>query len=164
MGTMGTAKKRGKGQTGRKRKAPAKPAGVTKNDSPKQNAFLAAIAVCPVVRRAAAAAGVSRESHYRWIADDSTYLPRFEAAKSIGAHFLEDKAHELAAKGSERMLEFLLKGAFPEKYKQRVSYDDASINTRLAAELERAFGPRENWPNLNGGPPAGIPTTEGPGS
>src|SRR5581483_3981480 len=67
------------------------------------SAFLAALRVCPSITRAAEAAGVSRELHYRNMARVKAYKPLFEAAYAQGVDALEDKAVERAHYGVKRL-------------------------------------------------------------
>jgi hypothetical protein len=86
---------------------------------PKRAAFLAAIAECPSISRASKSAKISRSTHYEWLKDQE-YKKAFEVAWERGKQALHDKAVERAQDGqSDTLLIFLLKGAYPETYRER---------------------------------------------
>lgn len=68
---------------------------------PKKEAFLAAFKACANVSKAAAAVGIERGLHYRWLKDDPTYPAEFRQAVLEAAQFLEDQAVERATDGWE---------------------------------------------------------------
>jgi hypothetical protein len=104
--------------------------------SSKQRAFLAAYAKIGNISRAAAAAEVSRSLHYRWLEDEG-YRAEFDNAHDEACDSLEAEARRRAEEGvdepvfykgevcgtvrrySDTLMIFLLKGAMPEKYKDR---------------------------------------------
>lgn len=67
-----------------------------------QDAFLAAYAISMSVARAAQAAGVGREAHYRWLAEDATYKPRFEEAHRSATDAAVGEAWRRAVEGVPR--------------------------------------------------------------
>lgn len=113
----------------------------------RQAAFLAAYRECGTVRHAAEAAKVARSQHYEWMADRD-YASAFEDAQQEAADALEREAVRRASEGlrrykfdkgvpikhpetgepyfeheySDSLLIFLLKGAKPEKYRERVEH------------------------------------------
>lgn len=106
---------------------------------PKKRAFLAAYAECGNVTQAAEIAGIERSRHYQWKCEDPDYAEAFAAAEEQAADRLEQEARRRAVEGVEKpvfqggkqvgvvreysdtLLIFLLKGALPEKYKERWS-------------------------------------------
>lgn len=104
---------------------------------PKKRAFLAAYAQVGNVTQAAELADVARSSHYEWMKDPA-YAEAFKAAEEQAGDRLEQEARRRAVQGVEKpvyqggkqvgvvreysdtLLIFLLKGARPEKYKDRV--------------------------------------------
>src|SRR5437763_16861692 len=86
---------------------------------------------------AAEAASVSRSSHYKWIEADENYRTLFERAHKQAGEALEDEARRRAKEGveeivyfqgtpcgvkrvySDSLMQFLLRGAFPERYRER---------------------------------------------
>lgn len=106
---------------------------------PKKRAFLAAMAEVGNITRAAELADVARSQHYVWITEDPAYVEAFAAAEEEAADRLETEARRRAVQGveepvwqmgkymgtiqkySDTLLIFLLKGARPEKYKDRTS-------------------------------------------
>ena len=104
---------------------------------PKKRAFLAAFCMTGILSKAAQIAGVDRSSHYHWL-KDRDYREAFEFAKKAAGDNLESLAFERAQDksdpGSTTLLIFLLKGAKPEKYRERVSTDH-SLNVRQEVEV-----------------------------
>jgi len=105
----------------------------------KRAAFLAAYRETGNVRVACIAAQISRSSHYRWLEQSSDYAQEFEQAKKDAVDVLEAEARRRAVEGweepvgwykgqaggtvrkySDILLMFLLKGAAPEKYRERL--------------------------------------------
>jgi hypothetical protein len=72
--------------------------------SAKMSAFLAAIRVMPLVKRAAQAAGVHRSSHYRKLKSCFAYAEAFQEAQMIGIDAIWDLAVERAMCGWEEPL------------------------------------------------------------
>jgi hypothetical protein len=107
------------------------------NESAKRRAFLAAYGTTGNISRAAEIAKVSRKSHYRWL-DAEDYQAEFSDAHEQACDSLEAEARRRATEGveepvfyqgkacgvirrySDTLLIFLLKGAMPEKYKDRI--------------------------------------------
>lgn len=105
----------------------------------KKRAFLAAFAELGIVTRAARAARIDRCSHFLWKKADSEYAAAFALAQQISWDSLEDAAIERAKYGIDRpifhqgkicgkvreysdtLLIFALKGAMPDKYRERWS-------------------------------------------
>jgi hypothetical protein len=104
----------------------------------KRAAFLAAYRETGNIRLACDASQISRSTHYRWV-DDPDYAEEFEQAKADAVDVLEAEARRRAVTGilepvgwykgeaggtvrrySDTLLIFLLKGAAPEKYRERV--------------------------------------------
>jgi hypothetical protein len=103
----------------------------------KKKAFLASFAQTASVTKAAEAVEINRAMHYRWLRDDPKYAAAFERAKEQAAQGLEDEAVRRAYEGtlvpvfwkgkpagvtrsySDGLLQFLLKGFRPEKYRER---------------------------------------------
>lgn len=115
----------------------------------KKAAFLAAFAECGTVRHAAEAVGVDRSTAFRWLQNDPEFKAAFDDAEQQAADALEREARRRAIEGvnepviwqgqmtmvedpetgeerpltvkkySDTLLIFLLKGAKPEKYRER---------------------------------------------
>jgi hypothetical protein len=104
---------------------------------PNKRAFLLAYSECLHIEDSAAHADIDRQLHYHWLKTDPVYVAAFALAKEIGCEALESEAVRRAKKGVQRtiyykaspigeetvysdsLLIFLLKGAMPEKYKDR---------------------------------------------
>lgn len=104
---------------------------------PRRIAFLAAYAELGNVSDACEVAGVGRRTHYDWLDADTSYAAAFADARESAADRLERAALIRAVDGidepvfhkgevvghvrrySDSLLQFLLKGARPEKYRER---------------------------------------------
>jgi len=107
--------------------------------SPKKRAFLTALAHTGNVTKAADIADIARSAHYQWLEADPVYAAAYEDAMEQAAERLEAEAKRRAVEGveepvfyqgkqcgviqrySDALLMFLLKGAMPDKYKERTS-------------------------------------------
>ncbi|MDR3587514.1 MAG: hypothetical protein P4L59_19710 [Desulfosporosinus sp.] len=105
----------------------------------KKEAFLTAFQECGMVTLAAEIAGIARSTHYRWLEEDPAYPALFVAATEQASERLEQEARRRAVEGtkkdvyyqgkpcgvvteySDTLLIFLMKGAMPDKYKDRIS-------------------------------------------
>lgn len=128
---------------------------------PKKRAMLSAYSETGNVSRAAAIAELDRSMHYTWVSKDSKYREAFEEAQGMAADALELEARRRAVDGvaepvfykgekcgavqkySDTLLIFLMKGAMPDKYKERmqtdVKLDAAELTPEQADELIRAY-------------------------
>lgn len=131
---------------------------------PKKRAFLAAYAENGNVTQAAEIADVDRSLHYVWLHDDETYADAFKAAQGQAGDRLEQEARRRAIEGVEKpvfykgeecgrvqeysdtLLIFLMKGAMPDKYKERVAQEhsghtshDISVERMSDDELHRGI-------------------------
>ncbi len=106
-----------------------------------KTAFLEAFRLTASLTEAAKAVGLNRSAHYSWLAKDAKYPARFEAAKIDAAQGLEDEAIRRAREGvlepifyqgvacgvkriySDGLMQFLLRGFIPEKYRQTGSVE-----------------------------------------
>jgi len=106
----------------------------------KQRAFLAAYAEVGNISQAANIAKINRCSHYDWMKDED-YQRRFHEAHIEACEHLEAEARRRAVKGvakpvffrgeecgyvqeySDTLLMFLMKGAMPGKYADRVKQE-----------------------------------------
>ena len=116
--------------------------------------FLTALRLGASVSRAAAAAGYTRRSCYRWREADPELALAWDDAEASGTDKLEDEAFRRAHDGfkrpvfhggeqcgdvphySDALLMFLLKSRRPDKYKERTAHehtgrDGAPINVAL---------------------------------
>jgi len=127
-----------------------------------QKAFLAAYAECGNITLAAKMAKIDRTQHYRWL-DNPEYAKMFQDAEEQAVEMLEREARRRAIEGlkkkkfdkngkpvidpetgeqyveheySDSLLIFLLKGARPEKYRDR---HEVSANVNVTAKLEDFF-------------------------
>ncbi len=105
-----------------------------------KKAFLSAYVEMGNISQAAEAANVSRKVHYDWLKEDPDYVKDFESAHKASGDRLEQEARRRAVQGvdkpifykgdqvatikeySDTLLIFLMKGAMPEKYKDRFEH------------------------------------------
>lgn len=134
--------------------------------SPKKEKFLQAIALTGNRTLAAKLAGCSRYTHYNWLEEDPEYGGRFEEAMAEAADLLEQEARRRAVQGvdkpvfrtayddkgkptgtevvghvreySDLLLIFLLKGAMPEKYRER-SEQRMAVTAKQAVDWESLY-------------------------
>lgn len=76
----------------------------------KARAFLAAFRITASITRAAEAAGIARDLHYRWLKDSKGYAAAFAEARIQAGQYLEDVAVERADRGDFEPLVY--KGQF----------------------------------------------------
>lgn len=119
--------------------------------------MLAALAKTGNVTQAARAAKVGRATHYEWLAEDPEYASAAAGAMEEAADLLEAEAQRRAVTGvlepvfhqgkkvatvrkySDTLLIFLLKGAKPEKYKERTELSGRLDLSRLSDEQLEAI-------------------------
>lgn len=105
----------------------------------KKAVFLAAYAEIGTITHAAMRAQVDRTTIYRWRDSDPVFAAALDEADLVAAERLEQEARRRAVEGVEKpvwhkgqmvgsvreysdtLLIFLLKGALPDKYRERVS-------------------------------------------
>lgn len=103
----------------------------------KKRAFLRAFCISGTVTHAALSAKIERTMHYHWLKTDAAYADAFAHAEGMAADSLEAEAVSRARDGwqepvyqqgrligtvlkkSDTLLIFLLKGARPEKFRER---------------------------------------------
>jgi hypothetical protein len=85
----------------------------------RQDAFLEAYELYGRIDHASQAAGIGCRTHYSWLMNDPTYPERFKASEAIGVQALKDVAKKRAFEGSDRLLEFLLRGLDPATFGDR---------------------------------------------
>ena len=75
--------------------------------------------------------GINRTTFYYWLDHDPQFVQDMEVAKKSAVDLLEAEARRRAVKGSDTLLIFLLKGAAPDKYKDRVEQKiNADVNIK----------------------------------
>ena len=109
----------------------------------KKRAFLAVFSRCGSLSKAAKRAKVDRRTHYNWLRDDPWYKQAFRQAIQEAGDALEDKLNDLAhEEGNVTAAIFLLKGLWPEKYKDRTDHtfqwngDPATLSEEHRRALE----------------------------
>jgi hypothetical protein len=141
-------------------------AGKDKTLQQKKKSFLAAFAEVGNITRAAEIAGIARSNHYDWLKDDPDYPDLFKQADQQACDRLEQEARRRAVHGvdepvfykgdecgvvrkySDTLLIFLLKGAMPEKYKDRVESDSRNTNININTDVTH-LTPEERQARIN---------------
>ncbi len=126
---------------------PEVPESFLKVADPKKRALLVALTTTPILGAACLAAGVTPRTLYNWRhAGDVDFDAAFKVARELGIHVAEDEAWKRATDGtvedvygslgqnqgtgvvgqrrvkSDTMMIFMLKGAAPEKYRERLEH------------------------------------------
>lgn len=114
--------------------------------------FLVSLSETGSVFRAAELTGVSRYNHPHWKKTDEEYAEAAELAMFIACDKLEVEARRRAVDGiedpvfyqgekvgvvkrySDNLLQFLMKGAMPEKYKDRILQEN--VNSPMMQKME----------------------------
>jgi hypothetical protein len=114
----------------------------------KKETFLSAFAQNGNISASCRAADIERTQHYRWLKEDAEYVARFTVAGENAIDVLEKEARRRGVEGvtkpiyqggklvgevqeySDTLLIFLLKGARPERYRERY---DITMNVGDAA-------------------------------
>ena len=96
------------------------------NRASKKDKFLEALAQNGIVGLACDIAGIGRRTVYEWRSADDAFAARWYDALQAAGERLEAEARRRATSGSDTLLIFLLKGIYPEKYRDR--YDVRSDN------------------------------------
>jgi hypothetical protein len=123
----------------------------------KQQSFLAAFAETASYTKAAEAAKIGHETHYRLLKDDAEYAVAFEEFKRKAVQVLEDEVIRRALEGvlvpvfhkgeptgvirrySDSLLMFLLKGFMPEKYRERTNVEAAGLESKPIVLADARF-------------------------
>lgn len=108
-----------------------------------QRAFLSALAIVGNPTGAARVCGVSKQAHYVWLQESEAYKAASEVAIEEAGDLLELEARDRAMRGTceavwwqgkvvghkwvkdTTLLIFLMKGAKPDKYKERIHTEHA---------------------------------------
>lgn len=134
---------------------------ITGRSSDEKRAFLAAYAHTGRVTHAAKAAQTNWRNHYNWLESDPLYADAFARAGRMAGDFLEDEAIRRALEGwdrkvfyqgqhvdnerlySDTLMTVLLKGAKPDKYKDRTQLSgDASAPLEVVHKYGRSSEPQ----------------------
>lgn len=91
----------------------------TKLTAEKKEDFIALLEKHGSVTEVCGLLGISRMCAYAHRAEDESFRDSWDAAIKLGEQSLLDAAHERAIGGSDTLLIFLLKGAFPERFRER---------------------------------------------
>jgi hypothetical protein len=157
---------------------------------PKKERFLQAIALTGNITQAAKLAGCSRHTHKTWLKEEADYQVRFKEAMDEAADLLEHEARRRGVEGvrrlkfqgglvlvdpdtnepyveldySDTLLIFLLKGARPEKYRERYELSGSIDATQQPKILEDEdwYGTADRLAAATAGPSDGDADKPGP--
>ena len=96
----------------------------------KKQTFLVAYQFGLTVEQAAQLAGVSARAAYYWRDKDHDFAQAWRNSRDRFVEALEMLAFQRAAKGSDRMLSFLLKSHRPDIYNERIRRNNANSGTQ----------------------------------
>ena len=132
-----TTRKKAAKKVQRKKTAPRESVFLDKIRHPKKRGFLLAFCGTFNITQSAQVVGIDRTLHYLWKQEDPDYVEAFQLAGILGAESLQDIAVERASEDSDTLLIFLLKGAMPEKYRERyeVKDGDKGIDQEIDGEM-----------------------------
>lgn len=135
------------------------------NQHPKKRAFLEAYAKCGIIGTACRLVGINRGTYYLWAEHDDEFVAAASRARADAADLLEEEALQRATVGrptvkevyergedgdpvlvrrevsegvSDTLLIFLLKGAKPEKFRERL---DVQHSEAPPAKVYAGFDP-----------------------
>jgi hypothetical protein len=131
-----------------------------------QAVFLAAFSKTGNIQKSAKIAKISRADHYRWSKEDEAYQVKFDQAQSEAITYLEDIAIQRATEGwkepvyykgedvgkvrkfSDALLMFMLKGAAPNKYRERIDQNHSgAISQTIEIRTDGVGKPNESKNN-----------------
>jgi hypothetical protein len=122
-----------------KRQAKAAPPRETKETVNARDRFLKLIGQGASATTAAAGAGISRATAYRWRQENGAFRDAWDGAKEEGLDRLEDRALKMAHSGNERLIMFLLEAGRPEKYRKSYKLDHSGSLDVNADEVRSAI-------------------------
>jgi hypothetical protein len=111
----------------------------TESTLKRRSAFLDAYAGCGNVRAAAAAVGISREAHYKWLDKDAEYRKTFESLADRVGQELEDLAVDRVRNGIKRQL---FHNGKPIKTKNGHLVYEVHFDTQLHIAMLKRFRPK----------------------
>lgn len=91
------------------------------NKTARKKAFLEELRQRYSVYHACKEAGIGRTTVYAWRQDDDEFAKAWDAALADAVDVLEASAYQRALEGDTALTKFLLKGALPDKYKERTA-------------------------------------------
>lgn len=108
---------------------------MTKLTPAKKDTFLLFLSQGNTATYAARAIGMTRQALYKHADNDAEFKKQWENAVEEGIDTLEDEAINRAKDSSDTLLIFMLKGARPDKYRERL---EVNVNWRLEVEKSGA--------------------------
>lgn len=148
----------------------------------KKNKFLNYFVTLGTISKAANEMDISRQTHYDWLNNDAQYAAAFSKAEAMAADLLEEEAvrratgyevpvyHQGVEVGkrvvySDFLLKFLLQGAKPDKYKERVQNENIDMGAAGLGwedDTDAGANEKENNDTLQAGEAVEIHDTSEP--
>lgn len=107
-----------------------------------RESFLLTLRECGNITAACRAAGISRDTAYRWREQDPEFDKWWDAALDASTDHLEEVAYKRAEEQSDLLLMFLLKARRPALYREQVQHTVAGdIHLRYENDWRAVGGP-----------------------
>ena len=109
-----------------------------KTDTKKEAMLLALEASMGIVSTACKSAGISRDTHYRWLKEDEDYSKKVDEMNNVTLDFVESELHKKIKKGNLTAIIFYLKCRGKDRgyiEQQRIEHSGA-IFTKTLQEVE----------------------------
>jgi len=113
-----------------------------KNTNSDKNRMLSALAESlGNVSTACKSAGISRQSHYRWLKDDTDYTEAVLEQSDVALDIAEQRLMELIEEGSMRAIIFFLETKGKHRgYSKKIEYQDKSHGIKASGSPIITFG------------------------
>jgi hypothetical protein len=117
-----------------------------------KESFLSALSKMANVSLACEESGVSRQTAYRWRAENEEFSKNWNQALDDGIDMLEGIALKRARESSDTLMIFLLKAHKPQKYRERFEFNlkndpEFKRTVNAFAEMLQTFVPKEFLPS-----------------
>lgn len=117
---------------------------MTKTDTLKKNMIDSLNKSLGIVTNACKAVGISRETHYRWLREDSEYAQQVRDIEGVTLDFAESKLHEQIFNGNVASIIFFLKTkgksrGYVERQEFEVKTDRPDLSSISTEELMEFF-------------------------
>lgn len=117
---------------------------MTKTDTLKKNMIDSLNKSLGIVTNACKAVGISRETHYRWLREDSEYAQQVRDIEGVTLDFAESKLHEQIFNGNVASIIFFLKTkgksrGYVERQEFEVKTDRPDLSSISTEDLMEFF-------------------------
>jgi hypothetical protein len=109
---------------------------MTNNDILKKGMIEALEKTLGIVSSACKMVGISRETHYRWMREDSEYKSKASEIENMTLDFAESQLHKQIAEGNTSATIFFLKTKGKKRgYVERMEVDNGEDNNSFRVEV-----------------------------